>query len=95
MNLDQREQINASERKKAPLTDSEALRFFFMPYNIFGGENPSKIAEQTAFNKSDIERFRKHGFDTKLKQAKMLRIYGFIFYFGIGAIMGYLISRLV
>lgn len=86
MNL---EKENAEKRKTAPLTNSEALTFFLLPFK-FGS---LRRYDQNEFNASEMDRFRQHGFDLKLKQARELRMYGFIFYAALGVIIAYLFMR--
>jgi hypothetical protein len=88
MNLNQnKEQENAEKRKNEPLSNSEALSFFFIPIGF------AKINrwENTDFNQSEIERFKKFGFERKIKQASEMRIFGMIFYISIAIILAYLL----
>jgi len=62
---------NSKIRKEAPLTKSEWLTFFFFPF-LDNNTN--------TFNKTEEERFKKHGFNEKLRQSKDVRGYGYIFY---------------
>lgn len=70
------EEQNKEKRKNIPLTTEEYLTFFFFPYI----EILYKISFTKNFNKSENERFKKYGFETKSKQAKSARTLGFIFY---------------
>ena len=70
---------NKEKRKNAPLTKEEYLTFFFFPYFEKYTET-NQISFTKNFNESEDQRFIKHGFDTKIKQAKSARILGFIFY---------------
>ncbi len=81
------EQENAEKRKNAPLSNSEALSFFFIPIG-FAKLNRWK---NTDFNESEIERFKKFGFERKIKQASEMRIFGMIFYISIAIILAYLL----
>ena len=85
MNLEQK---NAEKRKNEPLSNSEALSFFFIPVG-FAKLNRWK---NTDFNESEIERFKKFGFERKIKQASEMRIFGMIFYISIVIILAYLIK---
>jgi hypothetical protein len=82
------EEQNIKKRKSVPLTAIESLIFFFIPFSFFGSINK----KNTDFNKSEIKRFKKHGYDLKVKQAKELSIYGKIFYFSLIIIIIYLIN---
>ena len=82
------EQENAEKRKNAPLSNSEALSFFFIPIG-FAKLNRWK---NTDFNESEIERFKKFGFERKIKQASEMRIFGMIFYISIAIILAYLLK---
>ena len=89
MNLNQnKEQENAEKRKNASLSNSEALSFFFIPIGF------AKINrwENTDFNQSEIERFKKFGFERKIKQASEMRIFGMIFYISVVIILAYLLN---
>ncbi len=85
MNLEQK---NAEKRKNAPLSNSEALSFFFIPIG-FAKLNRWK---DTDFNKSEIERFKEFGFERKIKQASEMRISGMIFYISIAIILVYILK---
>ncbi|MFD1064393.1 hypothetical protein ACFQ1Q_14160 [Winogradskyella litorisediminis] len=82
------EQENAEKRKNIPLSNAEALSFFFIPIG-FAKINRWK---NTDFNESEIERFKKFGFERKIKQASEMRIFGMIFYISIAIILAYLIK---
>ena len=84
MNL---EQENAEKRKNATLSNSEAASFFFVPIG-FAKINRWK---NTDFNESEIERYKKFGFERKIKQASEMRIFGMIFYISIAIILAYLL----
>ena len=84
MNL---EKENTEKRKNAPLSNSEALSFFFIPIG-FAKINRWK---NTDFNESEIDRFKKFGFERKIKQASEMRIFGMIFYISIAIILAYLL----
>jgi hypothetical protein len=64
------EQENKEKRKNTPLTKEEYLTFFFFPHNSYTEERDG----------TEIRRFKKYGFKTKLAQAKQARILGHIFY---------------
>ncbi|EDP70339.1 hypothetical protein FBALC1_06268 [Flavobacteriales bacterium ALC-1] len=82
------EEKNKEKRKTIPLTSSEALTFFFIPFAFFGIDKFRK----NDFNQSEMERFKAYGFDLKVKQANELTIYGRIFYIAITIIIIYLIQ---
>ena len=84
MNL---EKENTEKRKNAPLSNSEALSFFFIPIG-FAKINRWK---NTDFNESEIDRFKKFGFERKIKQASEMKIFGTIFYISIAIILAYLL----
>ncbi|MCL7754169.1 hypothetical protein [Polaribacter sp. Z022] len=69
------EEKNKRNRKKADLTTSEKLSFFFMPFNLGTRLSPTKD-----FNDTEIERFEKYGFEQKLIDARKFKYYGFAFY---------------
>lgn len=73
------EKENIEKRKNASLSNSEALSFFFIPIS-FAKLNRWK---NTDFNESEIDRFKKFGFERKIKQATEMRIFGMIFYISI------------
>jgi hypothetical protein len=85
MNL---EKENTEKRKNAPLSNSEALSFFFIPIG-FAKINRWK---NTDFNESEIDRFKKFGFERKIKQASEMRIFGMIFYISIAIILAYILK---
>lgn len=82
------EQENTDNRKKAPLSNSEAASFFFIPFG-FAKIDKSK---NTDFNESELERFKKYGFERKVKQASEMRKFGIIFYISIAIILAYLLK---
>ena len=82
------EEENDEKRKNAPLSNSEALSFFFIPIG-FAKINRWK---NTDFNESEIERFKKFGFERKIKQASEMRIFGMIFYISVAIILAYLLN---
>ena len=82
------EKENTEKRKNASLSNSEALSFFFIPIG-FAKLNRWK---NTDFNESEIERFKKFGFERKIKQATEMRIFGMIFYISIAIILAYILK---
>ena len=82
------EKENIEKRKNAPLTNSEALSFFFIPIG-FAKLNRWK---NTDYNESEIERFKKFGFERKIKQASEMRIFGMVFYISIAIILAYILK---
>ncbi len=85
MNL---EKENEEKRKNIPLTNSEALGFFFIPV----GFDKWRSFQNTDFNESEMKRFRKFGFQRKIKQANEMRLFGTIFYISIIIIITYLVK---
>lgn len=82
------EEDNKEKRKTIPLTNSESLTFFFMPFGFFGINR----FKNNDYNESELERFRKYGFDLKVKQAKELTICGRAFYIAITLIIIYFLK---
>ena len=82
------EQENTENRKNAALSNAEAAGFFFIPIGF------AKINrwENTHFNESEMERFKKFGFDRKIKQASEMRKLGMIFYISISIILAYILK---
>lgn len=66
---------NTEIRKLKPLSISEKLSFFFLPFNLGSRLFPTKD-----FNNTEVERFKKFGFDRKLTEARIFKKYGIIFY---------------
>ncbi|WP_241148007.1 hypothetical protein [Lacinutrix jangbogonensis] len=68
---------NKEKRKDEPLTSSEWLTFFLLPFRKKGDwdfENTDR------FNEIEEERFEKFGFQRKQKESSLARAYGFISY---------------
>ena len=86
MNL---EEENKSKRSEANLSNSECLRFFILPFLT----PRARYKSTDDFSQSQLERFKKYGYDTKLKQANQLIIYGIIFWIGLAAFIGYLVNK--
>ena len=82
------EKENTEKRKNATLTNTEALSFFF----ILIGFAKLNRWKNTDFNESEIERFKKFGFERKIKQASEMRIFGMIFYISIAIILAYILK---
>ncbi|NRB83584.1 MAG: hypothetical protein HRU49_07400 [Winogradskyella sp.] len=82
------EEVNKEKRKTIPLTTSESLTFFFLPFSFFGPRNK----KHNDFNKSELDRFEEYGFYLKIKQAKELTLYGKLFYIAITVIIIYLMK---
>lgn len=82
------EQKNTEKRKDAPLSNSEAAWFFFIP----SGFAKWNRWHNSDHNESEMERFKKHGFDKKIKQANEMRIYGVLFYFALAIVIAGLIT---
>ena len=86
MNL---EEENKRKRAKANLSKTESLQFFILPFIT-----PRARHKPTDdFSQSQLERFKKYGYDTKLKQANQLIIYGIIFWIGLAVFIGYLVNK--
>lgn len=83
-----REEVNKEKRKTIPLTTSESLAFFFLPFSFFG----TRFKKHNDFNKSELDRFEEYGFYLKIKQAKELTFYGKLFYIAITIIIIYLMK---
>ena len=80
------EEENRRKRAKATLSKMESLEFFILPFITPRARHKSL----DDFSESQLDRFKKHGYDTKLKQANQLIIFGIIFWIGLAAIIGYL-----
>lgn len=71
------EEKNKEKRKTQSLTLEERLTFFFFPFtywqrNIFGTyKGPTS---------DEMERFERHGFERKIRQAGWMQFLGWIFY---------------
>lgn len=63
------------KRKQEPLTEEEWLTFFFLPFFT-----PKWMHSEDAFSATEMERFQKYGFETKMKQATKIKNYGIIFW---------------
>ena len=70
------EQKNKQKRKNIPLTLSEWFGFFFLPINM----KSRSLFVTDDFNDTEVERFKKFGFEKKLKQSEQARFLGLIFY---------------
>ncbi len=82
------EEKNRLNRKTIPLTNSESLTFFFLPFAFFG----NTIGKSNDYNESEIERFRTYGFELKIKQAYGLMKFGKLFYLGLFIIAIYFLK---
>ncbi|WP_040249173.1 hypothetical protein [Psychroserpens mesophilus] len=82
-----KEEKNAEKSKTMSLTNAEFLKFFFFPVlnKSFGFDNHQ-------LNNEEDDRFIKHGFDKKLKEAKSARLYGRFFYFGISILIAVIVK---
>ncbi|PHR92505.1 MAG: hypothetical protein COA80_14250 [Leeuwenhoekiella sp.] len=67
--------VNTENRKNESLSFDEQFLFFVIPFFT-----PRPRWRQDHFSGSELERFRKHDFDKKLKQAQMIRFFGVIFW---------------
>lgn len=70
------EKENESNRQKASLTHSEWMTFFFLPFFT-----PKPRHRDDGFSESELERFKKYGFENKLIEAKKTKRNGIIFWF--------------
>jgi hypothetical protein len=68
-----------NKRKEEPLDNAELITLFFFPF--FGG---SRLYESNSVADDETERYRKYGYQKKLKQAIQTRILGIVFYLLIG-----------
>ena len=73
MNLEER---NKRKRKTEPLKLIEKFKFFIFPFGFKSNLFPVKD-----YNDSEIERFKKYGFEKKYNDAIKFKKMGFIFYF--------------
>ena len=64
------------KRKNESLTNNEWLTFLFLPFLT-----PKPRWRDDHYSESEIERFKTHGFDKKLKQAEKVRSFGYAFWF--------------
>ncbi|WP_405604203.1 hypothetical protein [Polaribacter sp. Asnod1-A03] len=65
---------NKEKRKTIPLTREEWLSFFIFPVNSNWRLNPKSA------NQIEYERYKKFGFEKKIKQVKNARTAGILFY---------------
>lgn len=63
------------KRKEEPLTQEEWLSFLFLPFFA-----TRYIWKKDPFSESELERFRKYGFEKKHQQASKIITYGYIFW---------------
>ncbi|GMN08962.1 hypothetical protein MTsPCn9_05820 [Croceitalea sp. MTPC9] len=73
--MNKKKEDNSAKRKNASLTFEEWSDFFIIPIN-----NSSKLFPAKDSNDFEIDRFKKHGFDRKIKQSFYARVLGFIFW---------------
>ncbi len=66
------------KRKETPLTNEEWFSFFFLPFFT-----PNHQWRDDLFTDSEMERFKKYGFDKKIKQAEKTKILGIIFWLSV------------
>ena len=69
------EKENEIKRKNASLTHSEWMTFFFLPFF-----STSARFRDDHFSESELERFKKYGFEKKINEAKKAKRFGFIFW---------------
>lgn len=65
-----------NKRKTDTLTREEWFTFFFFP--VF---TPKSNRQNDHFSESELNRFKTHGFEKKLKQADKVKSFGCIFWF--------------
>ena len=66
----------------------EKLNFFFLPvFNGVGSIGGSK----NEFLDSEMDRFKRFGFETKQTEANQLRFHGTVFYFFLAVLIGFLV----
>ncbi|MFY7670033.1 hypothetical protein ACOSP6_02980 [Tenacibaculum sp. MEBiC06402] len=63
------------KRKEAPLTNEEWWTFFILPFFTTAPSWRNDDATE-----SEMDRFKKYGFEKKIKQAEKTRILGIIFW---------------
>ena len=78
---------HTQNRKTQSLTFEEKFLMFVIPFFT-----PRPRWRQDHFSVSELERFRKHGFDKKLKQAQMIRVLGVIFWLSLFFIAIYFVQ---
>ena len=82
------EKENSERRKEKSLTNSEWLTFFFFPFKRYGFD-PNSL---DTFNEVEEGRFKRFGFDRKLKESVSARRWGMIFYWVLFIIIFYFIN---
>ncbi|SDS01567.1 hypothetical protein SAMN05216503_1702 [Polaribacter sp. KT25b] len=70
-----KEEKNKTNRKLTPLTFKEKISFFLFPFGYGSDLFPIKD-----INDSELERFKKYGFDKKIEDAIVAKKLGIIFY---------------
>jgi len=78
---------NELNRRKASLTHSEWMTFFFLPFFT-----PRHKGRDDHFSESELERFKKYGFDNKLIEAEKAKRNGIIFWFVIIVLLLFMIN---
>ncbi|MGC6429608.1 MAG: hypothetical protein ACON5F_01045 [Jejuia sp.] len=73
-------------RKNTPLTTEEWLTFFFLP-----SFTPRPKGRDDHFSESEIERFKRYGFEKKFYQAQKVKQYGYVFWFVMVVILAFLV----
>ena len=81
------EKENKSNRQKASLTHSEWMTFFFLPFFT-----PKSKGRNDHFSESELERFRKYGFENKLIEAEKAKRSGIIFWLVTIAILAFVFT---
>ncbi|TVZ55080.1 hypothetical protein OD91_0322 [Lutibacter sp. Hel_I_33_5] len=76
------EDRNTRKRKIAQLTFKEKIPFFLFPFGF--GSNLFPVKD---YNDSELDRFKKYGFEKKYNDAIKLKKLGIIFYFIIPIIL--------
>ncbi|TXG35616.1 hypothetical protein [Seonamhaeicola maritimus] len=82
------EKRNREKRKTDPLTAEEWLYFFILPFFT-----PSSNHRDDHFSESEIDRFKRYGFEKKLKQAYRVKAYGYLFWMVMIFIMAVIVNR--
>ncbi len=81
------EEKNKAKRRNAPLTQTEKLTFFFLPFfnrNPFGSDDE--------LSENELERFKKHGFENKYYEALRVKRFGLLFW---SMVMGLVVIAII
>ncbi|GAA4964662.1 hypothetical protein [Algibacter aquimarinus] len=66
---------NELKRKNKSLTHNEWMTFFFLPFLT-----PKPNHRNDDFSQSELDRFKKYGFDKKIKEASKAKKQGLLFW---------------